>query len=316
MSVADKTVVITGANAGIGYEVALELSKLGAKVVMACRSMDKAERARNDLLGEVPDASIEIIPLDVSELPSINEFVRRFKEQVGSLDMLINNAGIVTPTLSRNSVGYELHLATNFLGAFALTGLLLPMFNQSMPTRIVNVGSLAHRFGKFDFEDPNFVKKKFNHWRAYGQSKIATAAFTQELSRRLQLAGSDTVALGAHPGFAATDMGHKTGAVTPRTKFGKWYQGKLESWIVGKPENAALPIIYAATKESVEGGDYYGPNGLFEIKGKPGPAKLNPLANNVEFGKRIWAASEELTGVSYLPDIESPHLAAIDDAIN
>lgn len=316
MSVVDKTVVITGANAGIGYEVALTLSKQGAKIVMACRSMDKAEQARKDLLKEVPDAKIDIIPLDVSELPSINEFARRFEDQFGNLDILINNAGIVTPNLSRNSVGYELHLATNYLGAFALTGLLLPMFNKSVPTRIVNVGSLAHRFGKFDFNDPNYSKKKFNHWRAYAQSKIATATFTQELSRRLELSGSETVALGAHPGFAATDMGRKTGATTPKTKFGQWYQSKLEAWIVGKPENAALPIIYAATKERVTGGDYYGPQGLFEIKGKPGPARVNPLAKNVEFGKRLWAASEALTGVSYLPDLESPNLTASDKTIN
>ena len=316
MSVVDKTVVITGANAGIGYEVAHTLSKQGAKIVMACRSMNKAEQARTDLLKDVPNAKIDIIPLDVSELPSINEFVRRFKDQFGSVDILVNNAGIVTPTLSRNSVGYELHLATNYLGAYALTGLMLPMFNPAQPTRIVNVGSLAHRIGKFDFNDPNYDRKKFNHWLAYAQSKIATATFTQELSRRLRLAGSKTIALGAHPGFAATDMGRKTGATTPKTKFGQWYQNKLEAWIVGKPENAALPIIYAVTKEHVDGGDYYGPNGLFEIKGKPGPAKVNPLARNIEFGKRLWAASEALTGVSYLPDEATPDVANSDKIIN
>ena len=308
MSVDEKTVVITGANAGIGYQVALNLSRLGAKIVMACRSMEKAGEARTDLLGEVPGASIDIIPLDVSEPTSINEFVRRFGEQHSTLDILVNNAGIVTPNLYRNSLGYEIHLATNYLGAFALSGLLLPFFSKSGETRIVNVGSLAHRFGKFDFEDPNWSQRKFNHWKAYAQSKIATAGFTQELNRRLQMIGSETIALGAHPGFAATDMGKKSGAITPKTKFGQWYQDKMEAWVVGPPDQAAQPIIYAASKEGVEGGDYYGPDGLFEIKGKPAKARLNPLANNVDFGKRLWAASEALTGVCFLPEMDSESL--------
>lgn len=309
MSVAEKTIVITGANAGIGFQMALTFCKEGAHVIMACRSMDKAQQAKGEILEEVPNAKVDIIPLDVSELSSINEFVRRFSEQFGQLDILINNAGIVTPHFNKNSLGYELHLATNYLGAFALTGLMLPYFTKSTKTRIVNVCSLAHRFGKFDFDDPNYERRKFNHWRAYAQSKIATAAFTNELNRRLQLSGSDVVAVGAHPGFAATDMGRKTGAVTPRTKFGQWYQDKMEAWIVGPANQAALPIILAASTEGLEGGEYFGPTGLFEIKGKPGPAKLNPLAKKVEFGKRIWATSEALTGVSYLPDLESESLS-------
>ncbi|RLT98737.1 oxidoreductase [Ketobacter sp.] len=305
MSGKEKTVVITGANAGIGYQVALAFCQQGARVVMACRSKDKAEQARSELLEQVPAGNIDILPLDVSELSSINEFARQFADEIGELDILINNAGIVTPHLHRNSLGYELHLATNYLGAFAVTGLLLPFFKSSRQTRIVNVGSLAHRFGKFDFNDPNWNQRKFNHWKAYAQSKIATASFTQELNRRLQLTGSDTIALGAHPGFAATDMGRKTGATTPSTRFGQWYQNKMEAWIVGPPNQAAQPILYAASENGVEGGDYYGPTGWFEIKGKPGPARINPLAKNVEFGKRIWAISESLTGVSYLADLET-----------
>lgn len=302
-SVSDRTVVITGANAGIGFQAAQKLADNGARVLMACRSVEKAKQARNDILSQVPGADIEILPLDVSEPASVKEFAARFGEQYGKLDVLINNAGIVTPHLSRNSLGYELHLATNYLGAFALTGLLLPFFNKKAATRVVNVGSLAHRFGKFDFEDPNWNKTRYNNWKAYARSKIATASFTMELNRRLQKTGSTTIALSAHPGFAATDMGRKTGATTPKTAFGRWYQGKMEAWVVAVPERAAEPIIHAASADGVSGGDYYGPTGLFEIKGKTGKARINPLAKNIEFGRQVWAISESLTGVSYLSDL-------------
>lgn len=303
MNASKKTAVITGANAGIGYQAALKLAERDTRILMACRSMDKARQARRDLLARVPGANIEILPLDVSELSSIKEFVARFSEQVETLDILINNAGIVTPNLSRNSLGYELHLATNYLGAFALTGMLLPYFRKDAQARIVNVGSLAHRFGKFDFDDPNWNNTTYNNWKAYARSKIATAGFTMELNRRLQQSGSNVIALSAHPGFAATDMGRKSGATTPKTAFGRWYQGKMEAWIVAKPDRAAEPIIHAASAEDIGGGDYYGPTGLFEIKGKTGKARLNPLAKNIDFGRRLWAISESLTGARYLSNL-------------
>lgn len=298
-----QTVVITGANAGIGFEAALDLAGRGARIVMACRSMDKAEQARKDLLQQSPEAEVDILKLDVSEPESVKAFAQRFADEVGTLDVLINNAGIVTPILSRNSLGHEMHLATNYLGAFAVTGLLLPFFNPDVPTRVVNVGSLAHRFGRFDFDDPNWDRNKYNNWKAYARSKIATASFTQELNRRLKKSGSKIIALGAHPGFAATDMGRKTGATSPKTAFGRWYQGKLEAWIVATPDRAVQPILHAANGNGVAGGDYYGPTGLFEIKGKTGKAKINPLAMDLEFGKRLWSASESLSGVRFLSDL-------------
>lgn len=303
MSAPKKTVVVTGANAGIGYQVAVRLAENGAKILLACRSEEKAMLARNEMLVQAPHAEIDFLPLDVSEPASIQNFVTRFAELYGKLDVLINNAGIVTPQLSRNSLGHEMHLATNYLGAFSLTGLLLPLFRRNAMTRIVNVGSLAHRFGKFDFEDPNWKNSRYNHWKAYARSKIATAGFTMELNRRLQVAGYTTIALSAHPGFAATDMGRKNGATTPRTAFGRWYQEKMEAWIVAVPARAAEPIIHAASADDVNGGDYYGPMGLFEIKGKTGKARINPLAKNIEFGRRLWSLSESLTGVRYLSDL-------------
>ena len=300
MTAKDKTVVITGANSGIGLHAGMILAGQGARIVMACRSMNKAQDARDEILQAVPNADVVILPLDVSEIDSVKEFVRLFAEQIGELDILINNAGVVMRDLKRNSKGYEMHMATNYLGAFALTGLLLPYFKKSVPTRIVNVGSLAHRFGKVDFDDPNWERTQYSMWKGYARSKIATAGFTQELNHRLALCGSNTIALGAHPGFAATDVGKKNGAAVPRTRFGQWYQDTMEKLVVGKVDDAALHIVFAAVGEGVSGGDYYGPTGLFEIKGKTGKAKLNPLANDLEFCRRLWAMSEELTDVRFL----------------
>ena len=300
MDTMNKTVVITGANSGIGYYVTSQLASQGAQVVMACRNEDKADQARRELLDRVPGCNIHVLLVDVSEPGSISEFAQRFVEQFGKLDILVNNAGMVAPSLSHNSVGHELHLATNYLGAFALTGQLLPHFSEHRSSRIVNVGSVAHRFGKFDFSNMNWEQQKFNHWKAYARSKIATAAFTLELNRRLQRCGSNIVSVGAHPGLAATGIGEKTGVTTAKNRFVQWYQDKMVAWVVSHPADGALPIVYAATNETVQGGDYYGPNGLFEIKGKPGKAKINAQAMAADFGKQLWQVSESMTGVRYL----------------
>ncbi|MBA55234.1 MAG: short-chain dehydrogenase [Pseudomonadales bacterium] len=295
-----KTIVITGANSGIGYQVACQLALQGAHIVMACRNPDKAKQAQQELIDQVPDANVCILVVDVSEPASIAEFTQHFAKRFGSLDILINNAGIVAPRLTHNSAGHELHLATNYLGSFALTGSLLPYFSKQGSPRIVNVGSVAHRFGKFDFSDINWEQQKFNHWKAYARSKIAVAAFTLELNRRLKQQGSNIVSVGAHPGLAATDIGQKTGVTTAKNRFVQWYQDKMVAWVVAHPADGALPIVHAATDETVQGGDYYGPNGLFEIKGKPGKARINSQVLAADFGPQLWAVSESMTGVSYL----------------
>lgn len=296
----NKVVVVTGANAGIGFQAALTLSRMGAQVVMACRSMDKAGKARSEILAEVPAAKAVIIPLDVSEPKSIQEFGRQFSQQMGQLDLLINNAGIVATPLARNSVGHEMQLATNYLGAFALTGTLLPFFTGTTQARIVNVGSLMHRFGKLDLDDLNWEKTPYNEWQGYGRSKVAMLSFTLELDRRLRQSGSNIIALGAHPGFANTDVAKNSAGLKARSGFRAWRQRKLEPLIPTAAE-AVRPIIYAATAEGVSGGDYYGPSGFLEIGGKTAKkARVNPLAKNADIAKRLWALSESMTGVSYL----------------
>lgn len=294
-----KVAVITGANAGLGFQTSISLARMGMRVVMACRNMEKAERARNELLAEVPGADASILQLDVSELESIQAFGRQFAAQVGRLDLLVNNAGIVAIPLARNSKGYELQLATNYLGAFALTGTLLPFFRNVAGDRIVNVGSLAHRFGKLKLDDLNWEKDEYREMGAYARSKVAMLSFTMELDRRLRQSGSHIIALGAHPGFAATNITANDTALTPKGALGKWFNEKM-ILLVPTAAKAARPIVYAATADGVSGGDYYGPRGLFEIAGKPGRARVNPVARDTETGKRLWGVSEEMTGVRYL----------------
>jgi NAD(P)-dependent dehydrogenase (short-subunit alcohol dehydrogenase family) len=302
-AVSHKVAVITGANGGLGFQTALALARMGMSVVMACRNLDKASRARSALLAEVPHAEAIVIPLDVSEPASIREFAREFSERVGRLDVLINNAGVVLVPLARNSAGHEMHLATNYLGAFSLTGTLLPLFRESSQGRIVNVGSLAHRFVKLDLDDLNWEKTPYSEWKAYARSKVPLLVFTMELDRRLREAGSHVIALGAHPGFANTNAGRESAALMPRNAFGRWLSQKVVEPLIPKAPVAARPIVHAASAEGVSGGDYYGPTGLLETRGRTGRARVNPIARDVATGRRLWALSEQMTGVRYLSSL-------------
>jgi len=298
-TVANKVAVVTGANAGLGFQTALKLARMGFKVVMACRSADKAKAAQAQLLQEVPGADTLVLPLDISDMASVREFARQFSEQIGQLDLLVNNAGIVAIPLTRNSAGHELQLATNYLGAFALTGLLLPYLRPQ--ARVVNVGSLANRFGKFDLDDLNWETTPYNEWQGYSRSKIAMLSFTMELQRRLRASGSSAIALAAHPGFAATDILRHNPAKKNKKGLNKWIHDRMEK-LIPSAEVASAPIVHAACSEAVGGGEYYGPTGFFEIGGKTGKARVNPVARNVEIGKRLWTLSETMTDVRFLSE--------------
>ena len=303
MTSSNKVAVITGANGGLGFQTALELARMGMTVVMACRSMDKARKTQGELLAEVPDAESMVIPPDVSEPESIGEFGRQLSAQVGRVDLLINNAGVVLAPLARNSVGHELHLATNYLGAFSLTGTLLPLFRENVPGRIVNVGSLAHRFAKLDLDDLNWERANYSEWKAYARSKVALLSFTMELNRRLRQTGSNVIALGAHPGFANTNAGRNSAALTPRNAFHRWFTEKVVEPLIPKASVAARSIVHAASGERVSGGDYYGPTALLETRGRTGRARVNPVARDIDAARRLWALSEEMTGVRYLSSL-------------
>lgn len=296
-----KTIVITGANSGIGFETAFHFARLGARVVMACRSPDKAASAKDQILAEVPNANLLVLPLDVSSLDSVREFARLFAEQVGQLDVLINNAGIALVEMGRNKDGHELQLATNYLGMFALTGLLLPFFNNEGLCRIVNISSLAHRTGKINLDDLNWETGEYTPWKGYANSKVAGMSYTMELNRRLADVNHNIIAVGAHPGFANTNINKGSATLSETKGLRKWMQTKLQSKIP-TAEQAAQAMILAAEGSDVKGGDYYGPGGFMEIGGKPGKAKINPLAKDTELGKKLWQVSEQMTGVSFLSE--------------
>jgi len=300
--VSQPVAVITGANAGLGFETALELARSGASVVMACRSQERAEQARRDLLARVPSATATFVALDVSEPESIRAFVRELSDRRGRLDLLINNAGIVAVPLARNSVGHEMQLATNYLGAFALTGLLLPLFRADAGARIVNVGSHANRWGRLPLEDPNWERTPYREFTAYARSKRALLCFTMELERRLRMSGSRVVALGAHPGFANTDIRRHSPKLQATSFVGRWVE-RVGARFVSSAAEACQPIVHAALDVGVRGGDYWGPRGLLEIRGAPGRARVNPIARDTLLARRLWSLSESLTGVRYLSDL-------------
>jgi len=300
--VSDRVAVVTGANAGLGFQTAMELARAGFRVVLGCRNPARAAQAESSLHHHVPDASTLLIPLDVSEPDSISEFARQLAAQAGHLDLLINNAGVAGVPMAYNSAGHELQMATNYLGAFALTGRLLPLFRSDAPARIVNVGSLAHRIAKLDVDDLNWERSPYGEWRAYARSKIALLAYTMELNRRLRQAGSHVVALAAHPGFASTNIGKSNSLTNPSNRIGKWVNHQMEK-LIPSAWQACGPIIFAALEEGVQGGDYYGPGGWLEIAGRPAKARLKAVAQNLEQARRLWSLSESLTGIRYLSDL-------------
>ncbi len=294
-----KTAVVTGANAGLGFEISKTLLRRDYRVVMACRNAEKAAAARSRLLAMVPGADASVLPLDISVLGSVEKFSTLFAEQFGVLDLLINNAGIVAIPLTRNAAGHEMQMATNYLGNFALVGRMLPFFSAEHSCRVVNVGSLAHRFGTLPLHDMNWDKDNYKPMAGYARSKVALLTFTLELNRRL--AGRNIIALAAHPGFAATEITAGNPAMQPKNAIGRWINSKIEP-LIPTAADAARSILHAALAEGVRGGDYYGPGGLLEIAGFPARAKLNPKTKDTENAKRLWSISQEMTGVSYLAD--------------
>lgn len=284
---AGRVALVTGANSGIGYETARQLAVRRAHVVMACRSLDKAEAAKARIVKDMPDASVRVMPLDLSSLASVHAFAEAFQAEHDRLDLLINNAGVMVPPYSMTQEGFELQFGTNHLGHFVLTGLLLPLLNQTPNARIVTVSSTAHRFGKIDFDNLN-AEKSYAKWPFYGQSKLANLLFTYELQRRLEAAGHTTIAVAAHPGWTATNLQQNAGV----TRF-------LNRFFAMTPEQGALPTLFAATASSVSGGTFYGPDGFLEMNGYPTQVESSPRSHDRAAAARLWDVSEQLTGVRF-----------------
>ena len=276
-----RTAIITGANSGIGRAAAAALAAKGAHVVLAVRNLDKGRAAAAGMSG-----STEVRALDLADLASVRAFAGAWERPV---DLLINNAGIMVPPLSRTADGFELQFGTNHLGHFALTNLLLTRVTD----RVVTVSSLVHRQGRIDFDDLNWERRTYRRWPAYGQSKLANLLFTLELQRRLTAAGSPVRATAAHPGYASTNLQSHSGNVIGDLIM------QLGNRIFAQSEQAgALPTLFAALAD-IPGGSYAGPGGM---GGQRGPARLvgrSRAAFDESAARRLWDVSEQLTGVHF-----------------
>lgn len=278
-SQAGRTVVVTGANSGLGLATTRALAAAGARVVMAVRDVARGEQAAATV-----DGDVEVRQLDLADLDSVRAFAAAW---TGDLDVLVNNAGIMMVPAGVTGDGFELHFGTNHLGHFALTNLLLPHVTD----RVVTVASTMHRVGSIDLDDLNWQRRPYSATAAYGRSKLANLLFTLELQRRLTAAGSRVRALAAHPGWAATNL-----------------QGRSQNWLYDRAmklgnlvlaqsdEDGALPTLAAAVRD-LPGGSYLGPSGLNEMRGTPTLVGRTPSASDPELARRLWTASAELTGV-------------------
>jgi NAD(P)-dependent dehydrogenase (short-subunit alcohol dehydrogenase family) len=293
---AGRLAIVTGGTSGIGYEAALALAKAGARVIIASHDETRGAAAIASIRREHARAEVEFRLLDTARLSSVKKFGADWAGEQVRIDILILNAGIASvPTREETEDGFERQLATNYFGHFALAGLLLPCVEPNAKTRIVEVASLAHRRARIHFDDLQ-LKRTYNSGVAYNQSKLAVLMFGLELDRRLRAARSPIQSVPAHPGMAVTDIfrrGDRAGAIQQLI-------GKAIFRVVGQSAaQGALPILFAATSPNATGGEYYGPDGFSEIRGYPARAKIEPHALDAEAAKRLWAISEDLTGVRY-----------------
>ncbi len=276
-----RTIVVTGANSGLGLVTARELAARGARVVLACRNVESGEQARASMSG-----TTEVRHLDLADLASVRAFAA---DLGGPVDVLVNNAGIMNVPLARTAEGYESQLATNLLGPFLLTGLLLPRITD----RVVTLSSGVHRIGSIALDDLNWERRRYNGWLAYAQSKLGDLMFAYELQRRLTAAGSLLRSMSAHPGYAATNL---------QSHSGGWQATAME-WmnrvIAQSAEMGALPQLYAASVPDLPGGTFVGPDGLGEQRGHPRPVGSSAASHDRETAAALWAACERMTGAPF-----------------
>lgn len=288
--------VVTGANAGLGYETARALMHQNYRVIVAARNPEKGETAVEALRAESPKADVRLELLDLNRLTSVREFARRVQTQEPSLDLLINNAGVMAlPERELTEEGFERQFGVNYLGHFLLTSLLLPQLMHAAAPRVVQLSSLAHRGGRIDFDDLQ-GERHYDPWRAYRQSKLAMLMFSQTLQRHSnqELWGLDSLA--AHPGLSRTALFNH--GVKSRPLVGTLFRLAMPLLSQSATEGAR-PTIHAATASDIRPGDYFGPDGPGETRGAPKRARLSEAARDQAQGERLWQVSCELTGADW-----------------
>lgn len=289
--------VVTGANSGLGFVAARELGAAGARVIIACRDRGKGAEAVENLGRLEPAGSFELVELDLASLESVKEAAGSIGALVPRLDLLVNNAGVMIPPYRLSEDGFELQMATNHLGHFALTGLLADLLSASPTPRVVTVSSAVHKSGKINFQDIH-SERRYRRYDAYAQSKLANLLFTYELQRRASQAGWPVLSVAAHPGYAATNLQSSGIGLDGRSSFLK-LTGLANALFAQNAEAGALPVLYAATSPDVPPGAFVGPDGPFEMRGSPRLVEPAPAARDEITARRLWDLSEELTGVSF-----------------
>lgn len=298
---AGRLALITGANNGIGYEAARALAAKGARVILAVRDEQKGQAAAARISAEHPQATLEVMRLDLASLASVRAFAEQFLAGNSGLHMLINNAGVMAVPYQRTADGFEMQFGTNHLGHFALTGLLLPALLAAPAARVVTVSSGVHTSGEINFDNLD-GSRGYRPWAAYAQSKLANLLFAYELQRRLAAAGARAISLACHPGYTATGL-QTAGPRMQGNALMAAFWGGMNALLGQSPADGALPTLYAATAPEAIGGDYIGPGGLGSMRGHPVRQSSSARSYSPELARRLWAVSEELTSVRYeLPE--------------
>lgn len=291
-SLTGKTAIITGANSGIGLETAMVFAARGARVILAVRNTEKGQSAREAIWNTNPEAQVEVMPLDLADLESVRFFAESFRSRYDKLDLLINNAGVMTPPYSKTRDGFEMQFGSNHLGHFALTGHLLPLLVKTPGSRVVTVSSLAHRGARIFFDNLD-GSNGYKAMKFYGQSKLANLLFARELDKRLKAYGHPTISIACHPGISATNLfkiGNKDATGIFKGLMNRFFQ---------PAHMGALPTIYAATEPSLKGGEYIGPDGKGQRRGFPAIDTPHRSADDQAVSEKLWEVSEELTGVTF-----------------
>ena len=288
-----KTMIVTGGNSGLGFEAVKSLSAKGSEVILACRSIKKGESARKEILEEYSDAQINVMALDLSDLESIHSFAKKIDEKYEKMDVLLNNAGIFCP-YQKTKDGFEMQIGVNHLGHFALTGLLLPLLKNMPGSRVVNVSSLGHTYGKMDFDDFMFENKKYSIIKAYGNTKLANLLFTYELQRRFEKSNINCIAVAAHPGLSKSNLAkYVNGQILYKIGVA------ISSIMTQSTSMGTLSEVMASVDPYVKGGEYYGPGGFREWRGNPVKVESNEASHNLKDAQKLWELSENLTGITF-----------------
>lgn len=284
-----RTFLVTGANAGLGFETSKVLAARGARVLLGCRSKERAEAAMDAISQETPDADLKFIALDQASLASIKKAAKQVEKEP-RLDVLINNAGVMGPPFTLTEDGFELQFGVNHLGTFALAGLLLPKLQENNKSRVVITSSLAHKGGRIIFDDVN-AEKRYSAWERYAMSKLANILHAAELDRRLKAAGSNTIATCCHPGVAATELARHLPKAAQAMM-------PIASLFMNSAAQGAWPTLAAATGKGMQGGEYLGPDGIVEWRGKAAETVRSRKAKNEELAQKLWQLSIDMTGIN------------------